>query len=71
LIEEVKAGSWAELANLYVGDLVVEVDHQPVGNVDALRQHMDKIAVARKPSVVMKVMRGIHSAYLEFEPNWK
>jgi serine protease Do len=71
LIEEVKTGSWAELANLYVGDLVVEVDGQPVGNVDALRQIMDKIAAAKKPAVVMKVVRGIHSAYLEFEPNWK
>jgi S1-C subfamily serine protease len=71
LIEEVKPGSWAELANLYSGDLVVEVDGQPVGNVDALRVAMEKIAVARKPAVVMKVMRGIHSAYLEFEPDWK
>jgi len=71
LIEEVKPGSWAELANLYVGDLVVEVDGQPVGNVDALRQAMDKIAAAKKPAVVMKVMRGIHSAYMEFEPDWK
>jgi serine protease Do len=71
LIEEVKPGSWAELANLYVGDLVVEVDGQPVGNVDALRQAMDKIASAKRPAVVMKVMRGIHSAFLEFEPNWK
>ncbi len=71
LIEEVKPGSWAELANLYAGDLVVEVDGQPVGNVDALRQAMDKIAAAQKPAVVMKVMRGIHSAYLEFEPDWK
>jgi serine protease Do len=71
LIEEVKPGSWAELANLYAGDLVVEVDGQPVGNVDALRQVMEKIAAAKKPSVVMKVARGIHSAYLEFEPNWK
>jgi S1-C subfamily serine protease len=70
-IEEVKSGSWAELANLYVGDLVVEVDNQPVGNVDALRQVMDKIAASKKPAVVMKVVRSIHSAYLEFEPNWK
>jgi hypothetical protein len=51
--------------------LVVEVDGQPVGNVDALRQIMEKIAVARKPSVIMKVVRGIQSAYLEFEPSWK
>jgi S1-C subfamily serine protease len=59
------------LANLYAGDLVVEVDGQAVGNVDALRQALEKIAAARKPAVVMKVMRGIHSIYLEFEPNWK
>jgi serine protease Do len=71
LVDEVKPGSWAELANLYAGDLVVEVDGQPVGNVDDLRQAMDKVAAARKPAVVMKVVRGIHSAYLEFEPNWK
>jgi serine protease Do len=71
LIEEVKSGSWAELGNLYPGDLLVEVDRQPVGNVDALRQVMDKLAAEHKPDVVMKVMRGIHSAYLEFEPNWK
>jgi serine protease Do len=71
LVDEVKPGSWAELANLYAGDLLVEVDGQPVGNVDDLRQAMDKVASARKPAVVMKVVRGIHSAYLEFEPNWK
>ena len=71
MIEEVKPGSWAELASLYAGDLVVEVDGQAVGNVDALRQAMEKIAAARKPAVVMKVVRGIHSAYLEFEPSWK
>jgi S1-C subfamily serine protease len=71
LIEEVKPGSWAELANLYVGDLIVEADGQPVKNVDGLRQIMEKIAGERKPAVEMKVMRGIHGAYLEFEPDWK
>jgi S1-C subfamily serine protease len=71
LVEEVKPGSWAELANLYAGDLVVEVDGQTVGNVDALRQIMEKIAAARKPAVVMKVVRGIQTSYLEFEPSWK
>ena len=71
LVDEVKPGSWAELANLYAGDLIVEVDGQTVGNVDDLRQAMEKIAASKKAAVVMKVMRGIHSAYLEFEPNWK
>ena len=71
LIEEVKPGSWAELANLYAGDLLVDVDGQPVDDVDSLRRVMEKVAAAKKPVVVMKVMRGIHTAYLEFEPNWK
>ncbi len=71
LIEEVKPGSWAELANLFAGDLLVEVDGQPVTDVDSLRRVMDTVAAAKKPALVMKVMRGIHTAYLEFEPNWK
>jgi serine protease Do len=71
LIEEVKPGSWAELANLYAGDLLVDVDGEPVDDVDSLRRVMEKVAAAKTLVVVMKVMRGIHTAYLEFEPNWK
>jgi serine protease Do len=71
LIDEVKPGSWAELANLYTGDLVVSVDGKPVDDVDTLRRVMDEVATEKKPVLVMKVLRGIHTAYLEFEPNWK
>jgi serine protease Do len=71
LIEEVKPGSWAELANLYTGDLVVDVDGKPVDDVDTLRHVMEQVATEKKPVLVMKVLRGIHTAYLEFEPNWK
>jgi S1-C subfamily serine protease len=71
LVEEVRTGSWAELASLYVGDLILEVDGAPVKNVDELRQKLEAIAAAKKSVVVMKVLRGIQTAYLEFEPNWK
>ena len=70
-VEDVKSGSWAELASLYVDDLIVEVDGQPVENADALRRKMEQIAESKKSVVVMKVMRGIHTLYLELEPNWK
>jgi S1-C subfamily serine protease len=70
LIDEIKPGSWAELGGLEVGDLVVEVDSQSVGNVDALRSIMEKIAAQRKPALQMKVLRGVHHAYLEVEPDW-
>jgi serine protease Do len=71
LIEEVKPGSWAELGSLYTDDLVVEVDGQPVNDVDSLKKIMDRIATDKKTFVVMKVLRGIHTAFLELEPTWK
>ncbi len=71
LIEDVKAGSWAELGSLYVGDLILEVDGQAINNVDALKRKMEEIAAKKKNVVVMKVLRGIHTSYLEIEPNWK
>ena len=71
LVEEVKSGSWAELASLYAGDLILEVDGEPVNNVDMLKKKLVEIAAAKKSLVVMKVMRGIHTSYLQLEPNWK
>ncbi|MSU58302.1 MAG: PDZ domain-containing protein [Pedosphaera sp.] len=71
LIEDVKPGSWAELGTLYVGDLVLEVDGQPVENVESLRKQMETVASAKKPVVTMKVLRGVHTAFLELEPAWK
>ena len=71
LVEEVKSGSWAELGALSTEDLIVEVDGKPVANVDALKEVMEAIASQKKEFVVMKVLRGIHTAYLELEPAWK
>jgi serine protease Do len=71
LVEDVKSGSWAELGSLYVDDLIVEVDGQPVKDVDSLKKIMTEIADNKKPSVILKVLRGIHTVYLELEPAWK
>ena len=70
LVEDVKSGSWAELATLYTGDLIQEIDGQTVRNVDELRPAMEKIAAAKKRFIVMKVLRGIHTKFLEVEPKW-
>ena len=71
LVEEVKSGSWAELGSLSGDDLIVEVDGQPVKGIDGLRKIFEKIATEKKPFVVIKVLRGIHTAFLELEPTWK
>ena len=70
LVEEVKPGSWAELGSLYSDDLIVEVDGQPVDDVESLKTIMEQISRDKKPVVVMKVVRGIHTAFLEMEPTW-
>lgn len=70
-VEDVKSGSWAELGTLYAGDLILEVNGQAVSNVDDLRRAMEDIAAKRQTVVTMKVQRGIHTSFLEMEPNWK
>jgi len=71
LVEDVKSGSWAQLGSLAEGDLILEVDGRPVDTVDALRRELERVAAAKEKVVVIKVLRGIHTAYLEIEPNWK
>jgi serine protease Do len=71
LVEDVKPGSWAELGSLYVGDLILEVDGQAIDNVDGLRAALERINSHKPKLVVFKVLRGVHSLFLEFEPNWK
>ncbi len=71
LVESVKAGSWAELGSLSAGDLILQVASRPVNNVDSLRRELERVAADKEKIVVIKVLRGIHTCYLEIEPNWK
>ena len=57
--------------SLYVGDLILEVDGEGVTEVDGLRRRMEQITARQPGVVVMKVKRGIHTAFLELEPDWK
>jgi C-terminal processing protease CtpA/Prc len=59
------------LGSLSADDLIVEVDGKPVNDVDSLKSLMDEIARKKQDFVIMKVLRGIHTAFLELEPAWK
>lgn len=71
LVEDVKPGSWAELGSLGVGDLILDVDGNPVSNVEDLRREMERVSRSRPAAVLVKVLRGIHTSFLEIEPAWK
>jgi hypothetical protein len=50
--------------------LIVEVDGQAISNVEDLKSRMEAVAKEKKEFVRIKVVRGIHTAYLEIEPSW-
>ncbi len=71
LVEMVSNGSWAGLANLLTGDLITGVDNNKVENVVAFEEIMEDIAKKTPKNVVMKVVRGIHTFFVEMEPDWE
>jgi len=70
LVEEVIEGGWAALGELAVGDLIQQVDGQTVTDVDAMKTIMEQIAEKKPEYVVFKVLRRIHTIYVEIEPDW-
>lgn len=71
LVEEVKSGSWAALGMLGVSDLIMEVNGEKVVNVDSFEQRMQSIEDEKPKTVVFKVLRGIYTLFLQFEPQWE
>ena len=71
LITEITSGGWAALGMLQVGDLLQAIDGEALYDVDSLREVMRAVAEERRPSMVMKVLRGIYTIYVELEPKWE
>jgi S1-C subfamily serine protease len=70
LVTEVGNGGWAALGSLYVGDLVTAVDGTPIDDVAALEAKMKTIAADKPPDVVLQVLRGIHTYYVQLQTAW-
>jgi serine protease Do len=70
-VEAVEQAGWAALAGLHVGDLVLEVAGREVANVEGMDKVVEELAAARPTQVVFFVRRGVHTLYLELEPEWR
>ncbi|MEO5740870.1 MAG: PDZ domain-containing protein [Vicinamibacterales bacterium] len=71
LVTEVVDGGWAALGELYVGDLVTAVEGMPVENVATLETRLKELSDAKPSRIVLRVLRGIHTWYLQLETTWK
>ncbi|MFP6615133.1 MAG: PDZ domain-containing protein, partial [Candidatus Hydrogenedentota bacterium] len=70
LVDEVKQGGWAAIGMLYNNDMIQEVNGTVIDNVDKLRTVMNAVEDDQTDAVLIKVLRGIYTVYIELEPQW-
>jgi len=70
-VSSVQEGGWAALAKMRVGDLLLSANGTPVNSIDELEKVIKNIVQEKPRYVVFFVKRGIHSLYLEVEPDWE
>jgi serine protease Do len=71
LVDAVREGGWAALGHLADGDVILAIDGDPVAEVAAVQQRMERVARERPQSIVMKVRRGIRTFFVELQTGWK
>jgi serine protease Do len=69
-VESVEMAGWAALAGVRNGDLLLEVGGKSVKNVDEFEKLMKELREKKPRHVVFFVRRGVHTVYLELEPDW-
>jgi len=70
-VEAVEQAGWAALAHMAVGDLLLAVNGEEVRGAADLERLMGEIAKSRPRHIVFFVRRGIHTLFLELEPDWE
>lgn len=70
IVDDVQSGGWAALGSLHVGDLIVEINGLPTDGIPAIKSAMEAVQSEQPASVVVRVLRGIYTEFLELEPRW-
>ncbi len=71
LIENAQSAGWASLAGLRQGDVLLKVDGRPVSRVEELEKQMDRVTQNKSERIAFFVKRGIHTLFVELEPDWE
>ena len=70
IVENVEPAGWAALASLRQGDFLLEIEHQPIKSIEQYKEMIEKQITAQKEKIIFFVRRGIHTMYLEVQPDW-
>ena len=70
VVVEVEPGSWAQMAGLQLGDLVLRVSGRPVADAESFAAAIGD-ALERRPDVIpLFVRRGRRTHFVFIEPDW-
>ena len=70
VVENVEPAGWASLAGLRQGDLVLKINGENMGEVELFEKKMDQWIKEKEKRIIFFVKRGIHTLFLELEPDW-
>jgi serine protease Do len=71
IVENVESAGWASIAGLRQGDLIIKINDQLIKNIERFQEEMDFLIKERENKIIFFVKRGIHTHFLELEPDWK
>ena len=71
MVENVELAGWASLAGLKQGDILIRINEKEVGSVDEFKSTLKNISDQKESSVTFFIQRGIHTLFIEIEPDWK
>lgn len=71
LLEQVQPAGWASLGGLRGGDVLISVDSKPIPTVAELKDTLENAKKSKPRRLTFFIRRGIHTSFVEIEPDWK
>jgi S1-C subfamily serine protease len=71
MVDSVEDGTWASLAGLRSGDVLIQLAGEEVTTLDDARKILEGIHETMPDLVSAKVRRGVQFVFIEFEPVWE
>lgn len=71
LIKSVTDAGWASVGGMRASQLLLSIDGKPVNDVATLQQILTQAKKNKAKRMVFQVKQGVHTQFLELEPNWE
>ncbi len=71
LVDNVESAGWAALAGLRQGDLLLKVNNNKIFDISGMTELMSQVHQEKPEHIIFFVKRGIHTLFLELEPEWE